>query len=134
MHDLHGIQKPLRRLIGSLGLRFALLFLSCVGIVTSAKADLQFDIFVGFGTGVAEGIVPESSWFPLTIEVHNDGPSFKGVIELSSGSFNQGQERVLAIELPNGTRKREILPVYAANRYNSSWDVRLRDERGRIRA
>jgi hypothetical protein len=83
---------------------------------------------------VAEGVVPEASWFPVTIEVHNDGPSFTGVIELSSGQMGQGQSRVLVMELPNGTRKREILPVYSASRYSGAWDVRLRDEKGRLRA
>src|SRR5438046_772502 len=106
----------------------------CFGIVQSARADLQFDVFVGYGSGVAEGVVPEASWFPVTIEVHNDGPSFTGVIELSSGQMGQGQSRVLVMELPNGTRKREILPVYSASRYSGAWDVRLRDEKGRLRA
>ena len=101
-------------------------------MVGSASAALQFDVFIGFGTGVADGVVPDSSWFPVVIEVYNDGPSFNGVIELSNGAFNQGQEQLLAMELPNGTRKRAILPLYAANRYNSSWDARLRDERGKV--
>src|SRR5262245_58501224 len=99
-----------------------------------ARAALQFDVFVGYGSGVTEGVVSESSWFPLTIEVHNDGPSFTGVIEVSSGQLGQGLSRVLVMELPNGTRKREILPVYSASRYSSTWDVRLRDEKGHLRA
>src|SRR5262245_10206806 len=134
MQSLQPVQRPRQNFIGSLCLWLGLFLLNCTGVFTSARADLQFDVFVGFGTGVADGVVPESSWFPVVIEVYNDGPSFNGVIELSNGAFNQGQDRLLAMELPNGTRKREILPVYAANRYNSSWDARLRDKRCKERS
>src|SRR5262249_21154510 len=103
-------------------------------LVPTAQAALQFDVFVGYGSGVTEGVVPEASWFPLTVEVHNDGPSFTGVIEVTSGQLGHGLSRVLVMELPNGTRKREILPVYSASRYGTTWDVRLRDEKGRVRA
>ncbi len=97
----------------------------------SARAALQFDVFLGY-----DGLVPEASWFPIVCEVKNDGPSFMGVVEVDS---NQGQPRRLAVELPTGTLKRFVVPVFAGprgyTRYgpSDSWDVRLLDERGKLR-
>lgn len=97
-------------------------------ICIEARAALQFDVFLGY-----EGLVPEASWFPAVIEVKNDGPSFTGVIEVSSGSFNASQTRRVVVELPTGTLKRLVIPVFSTARYQSSWDFRLLDERGRTR-
>ena len=66
--------------------------------------------------GYVDGIVPEAGWFPVTFEVANDGPGFTGIVELSPGGFNQGQQRRLAIELPTGTTKRFVIPAFAASR------------------
>jgi hypothetical protein len=97
----------------------------------TARAALQFDVFLGY-----DGIVPESSWFPLVCEVKNDGPPFNATVELDGGTYNQGQVRQIKVELPTGTLKRFIIPVFATTRgyNNTTWDVRLLDERGRVRA
>src|SRR5438874_8854963 len=80
----------------NLGFRFVLplalfLFRAC-----TTNAVLQFDVFIGF-----DGIVPEASWFPVVCEVKNDGPTFTGTVELTSG--NQNQTRRITVELPTGT-------------------------------
>ncbi len=106
------------------------LLLALFGLLSlDARAALQFDVFLGY-----EGVVPEASWFPVVCEVKNDGPSFTGVIEISSGRFNESQTRRVVVELPTGTLKRLVLPVFSTARYQSSWDMRLLDERGRVRA
>lgn len=102
----------------------ALLF----GLIT-ARAELQFDVFVGYGMGSGDGAIAESSWFPVTIEVYNDGPSFTGKIELAGGQA--GQSSTVVVELPTGTRKRILVPLYASGRYVSI-EARLRDGRGKV--
>jgi hypothetical protein len=110
-------------------LLFALWLLAfCSGAVT-ARAVLQFDVFLGY-----DSIVPEASWFPVVCEIKNDGPGFTGVVEVGGGQFNEGQARRLVVELPTGTLKRVVIPVFSTARGYSSWDVRLLDERGRVRA
>src|SRR5580704_10863268 len=81
--------------------RFALLLLFFLGgLAFTARAALQFDVFLGY-----EGVVSEASWFPVVCEVKNDGPSFTGVIEVSPGQFNESQKRRTIVELPTGTLK-----------------------------
>jgi hypothetical protein len=103
--------------------------LACWLASSSAQAALQFDVFLGY-----DGILPEASWFPVVCEVKNDGPSFNGTVELVAGGYNQGQTIRLGLELPTGTLKRFTLPVFSATRGYSTWDIRLLDERGKVRA
>ena len=107
------------------GLLLALMFLS----LPQAFGAIQFDVFLGF-----DGVVPEASWFPVVFEVKNDGPAFKGTIELEAGSYNVGQKRMAEVELPTGTLKRLVIPVFASTRGYSTWDARLLDEKGKVRA
>ncbi len=120
-----------RAVIGFAGLRGRLLpLLAFYALLTlAARAALQFDVFLGY-----DGVVPEAAWFPAVCEVKNDGPSFTGVIEISSGRFNESQTRRLVVELPTGTLKRVLIPVFSTARYQSTWDIRLLDERGKVRA
>jgi hypothetical protein len=90
---------------------------------------LQFDAFLGYG-----GVVPEASWFPIVCEVKNDGPTFVATVELTAGSYSPGQTLRMVVELPTGTLKRFVLPVFSSARNYATWDVRLLDERGKIRA
>jgi hypothetical protein len=108
-----------------------LLWLLCVGNCASftARAALQFDVFIGY-----DGVVPEASWFPVIVEVKNDGPPFTALFELSPGNYNQSQTRTMAVELPTGTLKRFMVPAFSTTRYNSMWNARLLDERGKVRA
>ncbi|HWQ92322.1 MAG TPA: hypothetical protein VN673_11665, partial [Clostridia bacterium] len=70
----------------------------------------------------------------VVCEIKNDGPSFVGTIEIAGGNLNQGQGRRLTLELPTGTTKRVVIPVFSSTRGFSSWDARLVDERGKLRA
>jgi hypothetical protein len=90
-----------------------LLFL--YGGALTGKAALQFDVFLGY-----DGIVPEASWFPVVCEVKNDGPTFMGTVELEGGVGNQGQLQRIVVELPTGTLKRFVLPVFSTTRNYSS--------------
>jgi len=97
----------------------------------SARAAIQFDIFLGY-----DGILPEASWFPVVCEVKNDGPTFTATVELIIGSFNQNQTLRTVVELPTGTLKRFVMPVFSGSTraYNTTYDLRLLDERGRVRS
>ena len=39
----------------------------------------------------------------------------------------------MVVELPTGTLKRVVIPAFANSRYQTLWDVRLLDERGKVR-
>src|SRR5262245_18441534 len=93
------------------------------------RAAVRFDVFLGY-----DGILPEASWFPVVCEVFNDGPSFNAIFELSPGQYSQGQSRAMMVELPTGTLKRFSVPVFSSTRSTYSWDARLLDERGKVRA
>lgn len=114
--------------------RWWLLCLSLALLAGAARAqtpparDLQFDLFPGFGGALAQG-----AWFPVMFELKNDGPSFNGLIQVSSTTFG-GTEGQAAVELPSGTLKRVTLPVYVNQRYTFNWSAELRDEKGRRRA
>jgi hypothetical protein len=112
-----------------LSLLLSLGLLALCGGPFTASGALQFDVFLGF-----DSLVPEASWFPVVCEIKNDGAAFTGVVEVGSGQFNEGQTRRLVVELPTGTLKRVVIPVFSTARSYSSWDVRLLDERGRVRA
>jgi len=102
----------------------------------SARSALQFDVFLGYGgqpTGT-DGIVREAGWFPVACEVLNDGPPFNAVFEVSSSQMGGGQAKRLAVELPTNTRKRFVIPMFAASGTYGVWDARLLDDRGKLRA
>src|SRR5208283_5067207 len=99
------------------------------GGVFCARGAIQFDVFLGY-----DSLVPDGCWFPIVCEVKNDGPAFKGRIEVAVSSLGQDQPRQAEVELPTGTLKRLVIPVFSSARSYDSWDVRLLDERGKVRA
>src|SRR5579859_1027622 len=120
------VSNVLLPLVRALAGVWLLLFASAAA---TSQAALQFDVFLGY-----DGIVPEASWFPIVCEVKNDGPGFTATVEIEAGTYNQGQTRRLVVELPTGTLKRFVVPVFASSRGYSTWDLRLLDERGKVRA
>jgi hypothetical protein len=108
-----------------------LLLLVASSLPCGAASMLQFDAFLGFGL---EQLVPEASWTPIVCEVKNDGLGFVATVDVKPSGMNQGAAASrMTVELPTGTLKRFVVPVYSGSR-NSMWDVRLLDERGRVRA
>ncbi|MSU59434.1 MAG: hypothetical protein EXS35_14895 [Pedosphaera sp.] len=93
---------------------------------TTARAVLQFDVFIGY-----DGIVREASWFPVMCEIKNDGLPISGFVEISPGNYNKGQTYQIAVELPTGTLKRVTIPVFSPSRQISIWNIRLTDRRGK---
>lgn len=89
-----------------------------------ARANLQFDVFVGY-----DQLLPEHGWFPITCELYNDGPSFNAVIEVTSGQWGGAQIRRLPIDLPTNTRKRVVIPVFSSG---ENWSARLVDLHGNV--
>lgn len=102
--------------------------IALLATVASGRAALQFDVFLGY-----EGTVREAAWFPVACEISNDGPSFNAVVELTAGSLGTDQVRRVPIELPTNTRKRFVIPVFAAGGRFYQWNARLLDERGKVR-
>ena len=110
--------------------KIALLLIALVGLAAlPVRAVLQFDVFPGY-----EGVVPEAAWFPVICEIKNDGPSFVGMVEVSADYYGDTQTRRFVVELPTGTLKRIDIPVFCSTRSQMSWNFRLLDERGKMRA
>ena len=110
------------------------LWLGCVVALLVAplsQAKIQFDVFAGYGDA-SGGIVRAGGWYPVGIEVFNDGPSFDAVIEISAGQFGSQTQR-LPIELPNNTRKRVVIPFFCASAGYLILDARLTDLNGKVR-
>jgi hypothetical protein len=107
----------------------------CLALATAARvsAAIQFDVFIGY-----DGVTREAAWFPVAFEIHNDGPSFNGVIEISSSQFGGGEpDRRIPVELPTNTRKRIVVPMFATGGRQmggGNWDARLLDGGRKIRA
>lgn len=125
----HPLSGPILGRVHRLAFVLTLTLLVWLGALAPARAALQFDVFLGY-----DSYVPEAGWFPIVCEVYNDGPAFKGFIEVTSGGISQtGFSRVAPVELPTGTRKLITLPVFNGSAYAGEWHVRLKDEGGRIR-
>lgn len=93
----------------------------------SGRAEIQFDVFLGYDERVREG-----NWFPVAFEILNDGPTFQGTIIIGPEAGFEANRRVLEMELPTGTRKRAVIPVFSnAGRY-TRWDARLLDASGKV--
>ncbi|MFN0067672.1 MAG: hypothetical protein ACKVYV_08560 [Limisphaerales bacterium] len=97
-------------------------------LAAPARAELQFDVFLGYDENVREG-----AWFPVVFEVMNDGPAFTGTIELGQEGGLRAHTRRLLVELPTGTRKRLTLPAFAPGGRFTRWEARLLDEKGKVR-
>src|SRR4051812_15744107 len=109
---------------------WALCVLAAKLLLATATAGVRLDLFVGY-----DGILTQGGFFPVVFEVFNDGPGFKGLLELTPGQFGQGQVREVPVELPTGTLKRIVIPVFSAQQYGfSSWNIRLLDDRRKVRA
>lgn len=122
--------KPLAlRLVGSL-LRFGLLILALLtGLqaMPSARGELQFDVFLGLDDRVREG-----HWFPIAFELLNDGPPFTGTVLVGPENAFDNQQNQFAIELPTGTRKRVVLPVFPSLGQYTRWEAKLLDPDGKV--
>src|SRR5580698_88882 len=80
-----------------------------LAIPSLRAAGLRFDVFPGY-----DNLVPDQGWFPITCEIQNDGPSFTGIVEVSAQSIGRNQNRRLRVDLPTGTLKRVVIPVFTA--------------------
>jgi hypothetical protein len=117
-------QVTLRRLIDFRGILLPVVFALLLLATASSWAASRFDVFVGF-----DNLLPDKGWFPVTCEVQNDGPSFNAVIEISPAQLGQGQSRRVKLDLPSGTLKRVVIPVFSGA---PTWSARLLDEHDHV--
>ncbi|MDB6032309.1 MAG: hypothetical protein JWM16_2647 [Verrucomicrobiales bacterium] len=120
---------PGRSLRGTVAFLICSVLLLLLSSGQSARAEVRFDVFLGF-----DGVVPDGSWFPVVFEISNDGPAFRGTVELGPANRNQSQTRTMVLELPTGTTKRFVMPVFSSTAGTAGWDARLLDEKSRVRA
>lgn len=124
---MHIISHLLRRPARSVCRWLILLGLWGGGLVDAAS-QIRFEVSLGY-----DGTVREANWFPVNCEAINSGPNFNGFIEVAPGPGAKGQVQRWPIELPTGTLKRVTIPVFATTRYAANWEVRLVDDRGKVR-
>ena len=125
---------PILPVAGTATRRLVALLFFLGAFLATARAEIQFDVFLGYGDLGGGGIIPEASWFPVVCEVKNDGPTFDGVIEVSAGNSTSSQTRRMVVELAHRHAQRLSIPVFSAGRFQNYWDVRLLDEHGQVRA
>lgn len=113
------------------GFRLWLACFAALVLVVPARAKIQFDVFGGYGDA-GGGHVRAGGWYPVSIEVFNDGPTFDAVIEISAGQFGSQTQR-LAVELPSNTRKRLTVPFFCSSAGYLALDARLLDRAGKLR-
>jgi len=108
-------------------LRFLLALGALLLSTFPGRTEIQFDVFVGLDDRVREGY-----WFPIAFEILNDGPPFTGTVVVGTEAALDNQQRQFAIELPTGTRKRVVLPVFPTFGRFSRWEAKLIDPDGKI--
>ena len=87
-------------------------------------AKIQFDVFPGH-----DGVARSGGWYPVWIEVFNDGPGFDAVVEVGSGQMG-GLVQRMAVELPTNTRKRLAFTCFTGSQGFLAVDARLYDKDG----
>ena len=91
-------------------------------------AKIQFDVFPGH-----DGVARAGGWFPVLIEVFNDGPGFDAIIEVGQAQIGGTPQR-MAVELPTNTRKRLLFNCFSTSHGLLTLDARLLDKSGKVRA
>jgi hypothetical protein len=104
-----------------------LLLLAVFGATRPARAELQFDVFLGYDDRIREG-----HWFPAAFEIFNDGPAFNATVVLGPDGAVGSQPRSFAIELPTGTRKRVVIPAFSSSGRYARWEAQLIDANDKV--
>ncbi|MBX3745459.1 MAG: hypothetical protein KF833_09115 [Verrucomicrobiae bacterium] len=98
-------------------------------VATDPSPEVQFDVFMGFDDQAREG-----HWFPVVFDVRNDGPPVQGTVVLHPEGSPDSQRYAFDLDLPTGTRKRRLLPVFAASGRHLRWEATLLDLSGTLMA
>lgn len=96
-------------------------------VATDPFPEVQFDVFMGFDDHAREG-----HWLPVVVDVRNDGRPFEGRVVLHPEGSPDSHRYAYALELPTGTRKRRLLPVFAASGRHLRWEASLLDSEGTL--
>lgn len=96
---------------------------------TTGRAEIQFDVFLGLDDRIREG-----HWFPVAFEMLNDGPGLNATVLVAPEGALETHRHVFAVELPTGTRKQVVIPVFPATGRYSRWEAQLIDSTGKVLA
>ena len=86
----------------------------------------RLDAFPGYSSA---GYARLGTHFPLALELQGEGPTVRGHILVTAGSV--GSPVRYPVELPAGTTKRIILPLFAASPGGLTLDIQLVNEFGK---
>src|SRR5215207_886122 len=99
---------------GYLGSLLAVLALVAAALWAPAPAAAQnqppitINVQVGY-----DGVYRFAEWFPVVVDIANDGPDVRGVLEWSFPGQHDESTFHRAIDLPRGSRKRVSMDVFA---------------------
>ncbi len=112
---------------GYLGSLLAVLALVAAALWAPAPAAAQnqppitINVQVGY-----DGVYRFAEWFPVVVNIANDGPDVRGVLEWSFPGQHDESTFHRAIDLPRGSRKRVSMDVFARG-FPRNGQVRLLD-------
>jgi hypothetical protein len=90
-------------------------------VVAQDQPPITLDIVVGY-----DGTYRIGEWFPVSVNIGNDGPDLRGVLEWSFAGQTDEQVFRQVIDLPRGSRKRVTLEVFARD-FARAGQLRLLD-------
>jgi hypothetical protein len=105
-------------LIARLLLAFAAALAALAPLAARAQdsSPLTLEVRAGYD---GDGQFRVGNWFPLTVEVSNDGGDVRGTLELHFPGDGDGSFRY-ELDLPRGARKRITIPVVASESHGSA--------------
>jgi hypothetical protein len=102
----------MRRHLNELLLALVLVLVGAAGAPARVAAQEQPALSIDVSAGY-EGTYRIGEWFPVSIDVSNNGPDASGVLEWNFPGQDDEQVFRQQIDLPRGSRKRITLSVYA---------------------
>jgi hypothetical protein len=90
-------------------------------VAAQAQPPITLNVRVGY-----EGAYRLGEWFPVSVDIGNDGPDLRGVLEWSFTGQQGEQVFRQAIDLPRGSRKRVTMDVFARD-FARTGQLRLLD-------
>lgn len=106
---------------------FLLLCCMLLGLLPAGAAYGAQNAPITFAVQAAfDGTYRAGEWFPVDVQIANDGPDVRGVLEWRFPGQNEEMSFQREIELPRGARKRVTLYAFSRN-FARNGEVRLLD-------
>ena len=118
--------RPALHRSASLTARSLAWLLAALGVWPVLHAAPRLDVFPGYANTARLG-----THYPVALELQGDGPTLRGFVELSQGQFGGSPIRI-PIELPPGTTKRIVVPLFSSTANFAGIEARVVNEFGKV--